>query len=128
MLPGAERHRVGGGEVIMRRTLGFITALTFVFGLASVATAQSTTPPPDRGAAFVDANGDGICDNVQAGRGAAQGQRKGKGYGPGDGTGNQGVGPRDGTGYGPGTAAGTGTCTGTCTGTQQRRGAGRRGR
>jgi hypothetical protein len=111
----------------MRRTLGFITALTFVVGLASVATAQTTTPP-GKGAAFVDANGDGICDNVQAGRGGAQGQKKGKGYGPGDGTGNQGVGPRDGTGYGPGAAAGTGTCTGTCDGTQKRRGAGRRGR
>jgi hypothetical protein len=113
----------------MKRILGSIVALTFVFGLASAATAQSTTPPPGTSAAFVDANGDGICDNVQAGRGgAAQGQKKGKGYGPGDGTGNQGVGPRDGTGYGAGAAAGTGTCTGTCTGTQQRRGAGRRGR
>jgi len=67
-----------------------------------------------RGRGYVDADGDGICDNLQArardgqGRGARAGRR---GNGPGDGTGNQGVGPRDGSGYGPGGQSGN--CDGT---------------
>jgi hypothetical protein len=72
--------------------------------------------PAPRGPRYVDADGDGICDNLQAqargGRG--QGRRAGKGRrgnGPGDGTGNQGVGPRDGSGFGPG--AQSGNCDGT---------------
>jgi hypothetical protein len=66
-----------------------------------------------RGANFVDADGDGVCDN--AGTKAGMQNKHGKGKGPGDGTGNKGVGPKDGTGYGAG--KGTGTGTGTCDGT-----------
>jgi len=66
---------------------------------------------------FVDANGDGICDNFQAGTRAGRmgagpkGAGRRGGWGPGDGTGNQGVGPKDGTGFGPG--PGSGLCDGT---------------
>jgi hypothetical protein len=72
-------------------------------------------PPVTPGQRFVDADGDGICDNCQGqgqgagqGRGTAQGRR---GRGPGDGAGNQGVGPRDGSGFGAG--SGSGNCNGT---------------
>ena len=67
------------------------------------------------GARFVDADGDGICDNCSAeGQGSGQGRGGSKGRrgsGPGDGTGNQGVGPADGTGHGGG--AQSGNCDGT---------------
>ena len=110
----------------MKRT---VFVLAFLFLVTSFAYAQTPSgqgaaagKPAAAGAAFVDANGDGICDLYQAGGNAGRGQRAGKGYGPGDGTGNKGVGPRDGSGYGPGN--GTGVCTGTCTGGggQMRRG------
>lgn len=52
---------------------------------------------------FVDANGDGICDN--AGTGACKGN---------------GTGVCDGTGKGAGTGTGTGNGTGVCNGTGQR--------
>jgi hypothetical protein len=71
---------------------------------------SGASPTPQR---FVDADGDGICDNFQGqGRGAGRGSsaRRG-GRGPGDGTGRQGVGPRDGSGYGAGARAGN--CDGT---------------
>jgi hypothetical protein len=71
--------------------------------------------PVTRGPRFVDADGDGICDNC-LGQGRAAGQGRGtaqgrQGRGPGDGTGNQGVGPRDGSGFGAGSRAGG--CDGT---------------
>ena len=59
---------------------------------------------------WVDANGDGICDNV----GTAK-QGMGKGYGKKDGTGNP-MRPQDGTGYGKKNGAGNGTGNGTGTG------------
>ena len=102
-------------------TLGL--ALVAALGLATSASAQSsgnvTQPqattqaqPAGQGPAFVDANGDGICDNYQAGRaGQGRGQRGRRGgYGPGDGAGHQGMGPRDGTGYGAGSGV---NCDGT---------------
>lgn len=91
--------------------------------LTGAAEAQSTDPagpPANTGRNFVDADGDGVCDNCTGtprgqGRQGRQGQRArqgGKGQrGPGDGTGNHGVGPRDGSGYGRG--AGSGSCNGT---------------
>lgn len=85
-----------------------------------------TAPPAGQRVSpnFVDANGDGICDNFQARQGTGQqGVRRGRG--PGDGTGNHGIGPRDGTGFGAG--RGTGVCTGTCTGTGQGQGRQHRG-
>ncbi len=107
-----------------------LTSLGLLLLGTSVALAQQppapTTPPAGQsvGPNFVDANGDGICDNLQARQGAGrQGVRRGRG--PGDGTGNNGIGPKDGTGYGAG--RGAGVCTGTCTGTGQARGSQRRG-
>ncbi len=81
---------------------------------AAQATGQTTV-----GANFVDANGDGICDNFQAGRrGAGQGQRQGQGRGMGRGQGNgTHIGPQDGTGFGAPAGAGAGTGTGICDGT-----------
>jgi hypothetical protein len=87
---------------------------------ASLAAAQGRPVAPPAvgqgqavGPNFVDADGDGICDNFQAGkRGAGQGQ--GKGYGRGKGNGTH-VGPQDGTGFGK--AAGAGAGTGICDGT-----------
>ena len=107
----------------MKRTL--LIALAMVVAVAASGYAQSAPKPAAVGPAFVDANGDGICDNFQTGNrmGNGQGQGKGKrgGYGPGDGTGNQGIGPRDGTGFGAGNGAGI--CDGTGPkGKQMRRG------
>jgi hypothetical protein len=111
--------------------------LTFVAGafgllmlLAGAARAQAPGPPASRppataGRNFVDANGDGVCDNC-TGTPQQRGQkaRRGTGgFGPGDGTGNQGVGPRDGSGYGRG--SGRGACTGSGQGRRAR--GGRRG-
>jgi hypothetical protein len=94
-----------------------LLALLMVFVGAGLASAQAAPPPgnttaPRVGPAFVDADGDGICD-LQGTGARGQGRQMGKrgGYGPGDGTGRQGMGPRDGTGYGPG--AGSGNCDGT---------------
>lgn len=71
---------------------------------------------------WVDANGDGICDNLGT---AKQGSgNSGKGYGKKDGSGNP-VRPQDGTGYGKkaGLANGTGTCANTGgSGTMMRKG------
>jgi hypothetical protein len=90
--------------------------------LAVPALAQTPGTNPSS-PAFVDKDGDGICDTYQAGgQHQAKGKGKGKGKGPGNGTGNQGVGPRDGSGYG------AGNCGGTCDGTGpkgQRKGKGR---
>ncbi len=86
--------------------------------LVAAASAQAQTPPAQTGRQgtavgpnFVDANGNGICDNFESGnRVANRAGRMGRGgFGPGNGMGNKGVGPRDGTGYGPG----TGICDGT---------------
>jgi hypothetical protein len=103
----------------MKRIAIFAAAVGAVMVMAGAASAQTTNPPASTpttvGPNFVDADGDGICDNCTGtprGQGQGQKARKGKGgYGPGNGTGNQGVGPQDGSGYGPG--AGSGNCTGT---------------
>ena len=86
----------------MKRAL--ILGLGALLVTAAAASAQGrpaappTTGQTSVGANFVDANGDGICDNFQAGkRGAGQGQ--GMGYGRGKGNGTH-VGPQDGTGFG----------------------------
>jgi hypothetical protein len=63
---------------------------------------------------FVDANGDGVCDNFQSGGRGANGQGRGMGCGRGKGNGTH-VGPQDGTGVGApaGAGKGTGVCDGT---------------
>jgi hypothetical protein len=82
---------------------------------AAAAFAQTPTTPQQPpagttvGAKFVDANGDGICDNFQAGNRQGQGNgmaRRGKR-----------MGPQDGSGFGAPAGAGTGTGTGNCDGT-----------
>jgi hypothetical protein len=110
----------------MKRFVIFAATLGAVMVMAGVAGAQANPPatqtPTTVGLNFVDANGDGICDNCTGtGQGQGKGARKGRGgYGPGNGTGNQGVGPRDGSGYGPG--GGSGNCDGTGPKGQRRRG------
>jgi hypothetical protein len=107
----------------MKRIIATALALAFVVSIgyaqtANKATKQDTpTGKTQRGALFVDKDGDGVCDNfgTKAGQKAGMQKRNGKGYGPGDGTGNQGNGPKDGTGFGAG--KGTGTGTGNCDGT-----------
>jgi hypothetical protein len=92
---------------------------------APVAAGPQAAGPVSAGPNFVDANGDGICDNYQTGQGARAG--KGRRMGPADGTGNRGIGPRDGTGFGA--RAGAGGGNGICDGTAKGRGGagGRRG-
>jgi hypothetical protein len=100
----------------MKRTVLYTLGLLLLG--ASIAAAQTAPTPPQGtrvGPNFVDANGDGICDNYQAR--PATGQAAGKRHGARNGGGNNGVGPRDGTGFGA--RSGAGTCTGTCNGTGQ---------
>jgi hypothetical protein len=70
-----------------------------------------TVTKAQRGANFVDADGDGVCDNF----GTKTGMQSKQGKGARNGKGNMGVGPKDGTGYGAGkgNCTGTGTCDGT---------------
>ncbi len=97
----------------MKRTL--ILAIGILAVSASAAFAQApTTPQPPAGARvganFVDANGDGICDQFQAGNRQGQGggqAQRGKRLGPQDGSG---YGAGAGAGAGAGTGAGTGVC------------------
>ena len=113
-----------------------VVLISFALLIAAAVTASAQTAPKQApanpaqsavGARFVDANGDGICDNFQSGNRMGQGARAGRGgYGPGDGTGNKGMGPKDGTGFGPGSGAGGGICDGTGPkGKAARRGQGR---
>ena len=110
----------------MKRLTIVAGALGTLLLVAGAVHAQATNPPASRtpatvGPSFVDANGDGVCDNC-TGTPKRQGHkaRQGKGgAGPGNGTGNQGVGPRDGSGYGQG--SGRGTCNGTGRGRGGRR-------
>jgi hypothetical protein len=106
-------------EKAMKQLLIGLAALGAVAVMAGGAAAQAAAPPASNlptavGPSFVDANGDGVCDNCTGtprGQGQNARQGKGGGSGPGNGTGNQGVGPRDGSGYGAG--SGRGTCNGT---------------
>lgn len=113
----------------MKRTI--LLAVAFLVVGTMISYAQNPPAPGTpgtgmKGAAFVDANGDGICDNFQSGnrQGQALGRAGRRGFGPGDGTGHQGMGPRDGSGFGAGSGLGGGTCDGTGPkGKQLRRGA-----
>ena len=91
----------------MKRLLIVAAVLGVATVMARAAGAQSATPPTTVRPSFVDANGDGVCDNCTGTpRGQGQKVRKGKG---GSGAGN-GMGPRDGSGSGRG---GGGNCNGT---------------
>lgn len=99
------------------KRLALLTSILFLALLFTTNTYAQTTPSGNGkglGAKtnWVDADGDGICDNVGT---SNQGvNRSGKGYGKKDGTGNP-VRPQDGTGFGKkgGNATGTGACDGT---------------
>lgn len=105
----------------MKRLMTFTLAAA-VAALAIPVLAQTPGKNP-ASPAFVDADGDGICDHhLAGGQQQGRGKGKGRGQGPGNGAGNQGVGPRDGSGHG------AGTCAGKCDGAGprgQRRGKGR---
>ncbi|MCX7876051.1 MAG: hypothetical protein N2321_07790 [Melioribacteraceae bacterium] len=79
----------------MKRTAIFFAILLGLFLVAESSNAQ-TVGNQNKGAKtnWVDANGDGICDNVGT---SAQGS--GKGYGKKDGSGTPAQ-PKDGTGFG----------------------------
>jgi len=88
-------------------------AAVILFASASYTNAQAKNPTPkntNRGAYFVDANGDGICDNyatrVKNGTGNKFGAGKGNGLKSGKGNGT-------GLGKGTGMGNGTGVCDGT---------------
>lgn len=105
----------------MKRAL--VLALGLVLATAIFASAQSAPAPqaPRTSPAFVDANGDGICDNFQSGTRAGAGNGQGRGRG-------QRLGPKDGSGFGAGAGTGVGTGTGNCDGTGAKGGQMRRGR
>lgn len=105
----------------------FAAAIGILSISAAAASAQTPTgqqapaAPQARTAAsvgpfFVDANGDGICDNYQSGA-----PRLGRGQGRGNawGRGGRRLGPQDGSGFGAGSGAavGRGGRTGVCDGT-----------
>lgn len=97
----------------MKRTALFFAVAIFTMVLFNSSTnAQTAGNGNGVKVNWVDANGDGICDNVGT---SLQGvNRTGKGYGKKDGTGVR-VQPQDGTGFGAksgnltGTGAGDGT-------------------
>lgn len=84
--------------------------------------AQSMQSTTGQGVNWVDADGDGICDNFGTNN---QGSGNGKGYGLKDGT-KGGTRPQDGTGFGKMNGAGNGSGTGDCDGTGSK-GSSRRG-
>lgn len=95
-------------------------AMLITFFAAGLVTAQTKNPnygtTPNRGPLFIDANGDGICDNFGPGKGSGLKNGSGKKYGSGKGFGmksGNGYGICDGTGKGPGRGNGTGVCDGT---------------
>lgn len=116
------------------------------FGLLAVAAVASAQPgqrarqsnepiQTQQGPAFVDADGDGICDAclgdaVGAERGQGRGQdAASRGSGSRREAGSRGAGPQDGSGFLRGGGAGRGSAAGTCGGTasvSQGRGRGRR--
>lgn len=112
----------------MKRITQLTLTLALMVGLSALfsdaAHGQDKAPGKNtESPSFIDADGDGVCDNFTAVGGKAQGQhgsqgkqgKQGKKMGPQDGTGNKGQGPKDGTGYGAmkNNNAGQGTCDGT---------------
>jgi hypothetical protein len=81
------------------KTIQVLVVALAALGLAALGSAQTSpqAPAPAR-PAFVDNDGDGICDNCTGtGQRVGRGNGSGKRRGPGDGTGYQGQGPRDGS-------------------------------
>lgn len=118
----------------MKRLINLSVILVTVFFFTSAVTAQTQTGNQSglknngvnkTQSQWVDANGDGICDNFgtanqgsgKAMRGSGKmnknnGQGAGQGLGKGLGDGS-GIRPQDGTGFGRGNGSGTGVCDGT---------------
>jgi hypothetical protein len=94
-------------EVAMKKILALVLALALTTSFAlSQTTGKAKTPAsadtPQRGAMFIDKDGNGICDNFdkKSGTGMQYGKGQGKGMGKGNGHGR-----------------GAGNCTGVCDGT-----------
>jgi len=98
--------------------LKFAVMLMMLFALvafsSNVSAQVKDTKQTQQGPRFVDANGDGICDNmIDANKDGIPDQRKGKGLGPKNGTGNK-------KGFGKGNSGATGSQqpgAGVCDGT-----------
>ena len=126
----------------MKNILKLSAALFFLALISNTTFAQdagNVTKQQVRKANWVDANGDGICDNVgtaaqkqnqsinmnkgiKKGNGNSQDLANGNINGRGDGTGLR---PQDGTGFGK--KSGNGTCDGTGNSGSGRKGQGRKG-
>ncbi|GMV95310.1 MAG: hypothetical protein AMXMBFR82_50880 [Candidatus Hydrogenedentota bacterium] len=116
-----------------------MTAVAAVLALAMAAgpvMAQQGTPS-GKGVNYVDADGDGVCDNygTSACNGCQGGKGQGKGQGVCDGTGKgqgkgkgQGVCDGSGKGQGKGQGKGKGTCDGTGKGQGKGKGKGKGGK
>ena len=113
----------------MKRTTLVLAAVLSLVLLSTSSFAQATNGTGSQGQGtqinWVDANGDGICDNFGTANQGSLG--KGKGYGKKDGTGNP-VRPQDGTGYGRKGGNAAANATGTCDGTGPKGSARRGGR
>jgi hypothetical protein len=94
----------------------FMMLFALVAFSSNVSAQVKDTKQTQHGPRFVDANGDGICDNmIDANKDGIPDQRQGKGLGPKDGTGN-----KKGFGKGKGNCGETGSHkygTGVCDGT-----------
>ncbi|NOX19004.1 MAG: hypothetical protein GXO87_12085, partial [Chlorobi bacterium] len=130
----------------MKRVLSISVLFFGVFFLTSAVFAQTAPQKAQISAAqqaqvrtnWVDADGDGICDNFgTANQGVGNAYKKmngmkGQGQGMGNGSGNgnhygdgSGIRPQDGTGFGAGQGSGNGTCDGTGPKGNGRRGGGK---
>lgn len=105
---------------VKKITSGLLIAGTFIFAAVTLnaqAKNQNTGTKAgtgQRGAFFVDANGDGICDNFNTTTGIRNGSGRKYGAGRGFGMNNGGgYGVCNGTGKGAGGRYGTGVCDGT---------------
>jgi hypothetical protein len=98
--------------IITAIALSVVAALGFAQSTAKEQTSTAdktqtqTVTKGQRGANFIDADGDGVCDNFQTKAGGQGKQGKGMGKGAGKGMGN-------GTCTGSGAGTGTGVCDGT---------------
>lgn len=117
---------------------GLVGFAFFVLATFTIAQDAKTTQNKVQNTNWVDANGDGICDNVgtsaqnakrqnkNMNKGTNLGTGQGLGNGNGDGTATR---PQDGTGFGKknGAGKGTGLCDGTGNANSGRKGSGRQG-
>jgi hypothetical protein len=101
---------------ILNSTFAFALVASLVLFASNSASAQTKTGTGQRGAMFVDKDGDGICDNIGTHAGQAMKKaagKRGQGLGNGAGANRMGKGNGMGTGVCTGTGSGTGVCDGT---------------